>query len=225
MKKNILILLIFLISQSTLISQNAIEKKVFTDQLVNYGKPDSVNVDPDVIRLQGGRVVLKEVTVPVFSEGTDVNLKLILKSNGDKWDKSGSCFVITNPEQISIIDAAKGDSKFPEASYMSEKHGGVLATDNYKPVVELLRFMTPFGVGHYSDDKVKHRKPVYIPKWEKEVVWNQDISHLETITTGTFYIGVFIDCWVKQGYKINLSLSYSGRPKKQQNVMKFSDNI
>ena len=74
MKKNILILLIFLISQSTLISQNAIEKKVFTDQLVNYGKPDSVNVDPDVIRLQGGRVVLKEVTVPVFSEGTDVNL-------------------------------------------------------------------------------------------------------------------------------------------------------
>ncbi|MEP3836174.1 MAG: PNGase F N-terminal domain-containing protein [Algibacter sp.] len=219
MKRSLLILLILAISQSSLCAQTGLEKKVFTDQLINFGKPDSTNIDPEVIRLQGGRVVLKKVTVPVFSEGTDVNLKLILKSNGDKWDKSGSCFVITNPELISIIDASKGAAKFPKGSYMSEKHGGVLSTENYKAPLELLRFMTPFGVGHYSDNKVKYRRPVYIPKWEKEVVWNQDISHLEDVTTGTFYIGVFIDCWVKEGYKIDLSLSYSGRAKKKQKAM------
>ncbi len=225
MKKGGLFLVLFVITCTTAISQKAIQKKVFTNQLINFGKPDSTNVDPDVIRLQGGRVVLKKVTAPLFPNGTDVNLKMVLRSNGDKWDKSGSCFVVTNPELISIIDASKGDKKFPEASFITEKHGGVLSTDNYKAPVELLRFMTPFGVGYYSDNKVKYRRPVYIPKWEKEVVWNQDISHLEEITTGTFYVGVFIDCWVKKGYKVDLSLNYSGRAKKKQKVMPLVNAI
>ncbi len=217
MKKNLLAL--FLISCSLVTAQSAFEKTVFRDQKINYGKPDSTNVDPDVIRLLGGRLVLKKVTVPKFKKGTDVHLELKLRSNGDKWDKSGSCFVITDPEQISILDVAKGEAEFPSASYVDTKHGGVLPAENYQPVVELLRFMTPFGVGHYSNDERKYSKPVYVPKWEKEVVWNQDISELEDITTGTFYIGVWIDSWTKTGYRIDLSLSYSGRPKKGRKVM------
>lgn len=217
MKERFLIL--FLVSCSLVNGQEALEKTVFKNQKINYGKPDSVNVDSEVIRLLGGRVILKKVTSPKFKEGTDVNLKLTLRSNGDAWDKSGSCFVITNPDLISIMDVAKKNSKFPKASYVGEKHGGVLPTDNYAPVVELLRFMTPFGVGYYSNDELKYRKPVYVPKWEKEVVWNQDISELEAITTGTFYVGVWIDCWTKKGYKFDLSLTYSGRAKKKRKVM------
>jgi len=225
MKKGNVIFVVFLFVSFSMLAQERVEKQIFTDQLVNYGKPDSTELKSDVIRMQGGRVIIKKVTVPKFPEGTDVNLKLVLRSNGDKWDKSGSCFIITNPEQISIMKSLEGKRKFPEDSYMSEKHGGVLATDNYTPALEVLRFMTPFGVGYYSNDKVKYRRPVYVPKWEKEVVWNQDISHLEAVTTGTFYIGVFIDCWVKKGYKIDLSLSYSGRAHKKRKVMPLVNTI
>ena len=225
MKKNILLFLVTTLACFSVKAQDSFEKKIFINQLVNYGKPDSTNIDSDIIRLQGGRVILKKVTVPKFKNGTDVNLKMTLRSNGDKWDKSGSCFVLTNPEQISIIDAAKGDKKFPLKSSMDEKHGGVLATKNYTPPLEILRFMTPFGVGYYSDNSVKYRRPVYVPKWEKEVVWEQDISQLEAVTTGTFYIGVFIDCWVKKGYKVDLTLNYSGRARQQQNVMPLVNTI
>lgn len=216
--------LLFLSSYFVTFSQNSIEKKIFTDQNINYGKPDSTNIETDVIRLLGGRLVLKKVIIPKFQNGTDVNIKLTLKSNGDKWDKSGSCFVVTNPEQISIIDVAKGEKLFPEASYASKKHGGVKTAENYTPVVELLRFMTPFGVGHYSN-KSKYLKPVYVPKWEKEVIWNQDISDLADIVTGTFYIGVWIDSWTKSGYKIDLSLIYSGRAKKPRKVIPLINTI
>ncbi|MFY0713233.1 N-glycanase [Seonamhaeicola sp. NFXS20] len=216
MKLRLIALFVILSASQNIISQNTIEKVVFKNQIINFGKE---NPNPDVQRLQGGRIVLKKITVPKFPKGTDVSVKLTLKSNGDKWDKSGSCFVVTDPNQISIIDVSKGKKEFPKASYMSEKHGGVLATKNYKPVVELLRFMTPFGVGYYSNNEAKHRKPVYIPKWEKEVVWNQDISDLESLVTGTFYIGVWIDTWTKTGYKIDLSLIYSDRPRKQRKVM------
>uniref|UniRef100_UPI0040485B6B peptide-N-glycosidase F-related protein n=1 Tax=Mariniflexile sp. TaxID=1979402 RepID=UPI0040485B6B len=72
---------------------------------------------------------------------------------------------------------------------------------------------------------IKHRKPVYIPNWEKEVVWNQDISDLESIVTGTFYIGVWVDTWTKEGYEIDLSLIYSNRPKIKRKVMPLLNTV
>ncbi|MBP0902966.1 PNGase F N-terminal domain-containing protein [Mariniflexile gromovii] len=224
MKIKIIIVFIVLFSNQILISQNATEKIIFKNQIINFGKEDP-NQDTDVIRLQGGRVVLKKITVPKFPKGTDVSIKLSLQSNGDRWDKSGSCFVVSDPDQISIIDVSKGEKEFPKMSCISEKHGGVLATEDYKPVVELLRFMTPFGVGFYSNEEGKHRKPVYIPKWENQVVWKEDVSHLESVVTGTFYIGVWIDTWVKEGYIIDLSLSYSNRPRKSTQVIPLINTI
>ncbi|WP_148232046.1 PNGase F N-terminal domain-containing protein [Maribacter sp. HTCC2170] len=180
-------------------------------------------------RLQSGRLVLKKVTLPVFEKGTDVSLKLQLRSNGDPWDKSGSCFVVTDPEQIDILDVALGKEIFPETSGINGDYLGVLRTDSYFPPVELLRFMTPFGVGHFSDEqknpRVKYNRPVYVPKWEKEVVWEKDISELESLVTGTFYIGVWIDTWTAEGYIIDLSLEYSGRTRPKLKVVPLVNTI
>ena len=52
--------------------------------------------------------------------------------------------------------------------------------------------MTPFGVGYYSDNRVKYRRPVYVPSWEKQVVWEHDISELKNVVSGSFYIGIWI---------------------------------
>ena len=204
-------------------AQEAVSSEVFKNQPINFG--GEIGTDTETNRLQSGRIIYKKVTVPEFPNGTDVTLRLTVRSNGDRWDKSGSCFVVTDLDQISIIDVSKGEKQFPEGSLVGEKFKGIKATTNYKPALELLRFMTPFGVGHYSNETGKHRKPVYIPSWEKEVVWEQDISHLTKQVTGTFYVGVWIDTWTKEGYSVDLSFTYSNRPLKTVNCMSLINTI
>lgn len=205
------------------LSQEVINEEVFNNQPINFkgvkGK------DTEAKSLMDGRIVYKKVSIPKFPNGTDAKIKLTLRSNGDRWDKSGSCFVVSNPEQISILDIANGEKEFPKDSYVNEKHGGYVSGNDYEPVVELLRFMTPFGVGHYSDNSVKYRKPVYIPSWEKQVVWERDISELADLVTGEFYIGVWVDSWTAEGYNIDLELSYSNRSRKTLKVESLVNTI
>ncbi len=200
-----------------------LQQTIFKNQPINFN--GTKGNDSEVIRVASGRIVYKKVSIPKFPNGTDAKIKLTLRSNGDKWDKSGSCFVVSNPEEISILDIATGKDGFPKDSYVNEKHGGYVAGDNYKPVVELLRFMTPFGVGFYSDDKVKYRKPVYIPTWEKQVVWERDVSELTDLITGDFYIGVWIDSWTGEGYNIDLDLTYSNRSRKTFKVKSLVNTV
>ncbi len=209
---NLLLFCLCLLYVSTGLAQEGFDYKIFIDEPINFNGISGT--DSDVQRYQSGRIVYKKVEVPDFPNGTDVIIKLKVRSNGDRWDKSGSCFVISHPDQISIIDVSKGDKSFPASSAVNEKYVGVKAVDNYKPVIELLRFMTPFGVGHFSNDTDTHRKPVYIPKWEDKVVWERNISHLMELVDNTFYVGVWIDSWTPEGYKVDLSLSYSNRANK-----------
>lgn len=220
---SVLFFYLCLLCVSSMMAQDGFDYKIFTDEPINFN--GITGQDQAVQRYQAGRIVYKKVEVPDFPNGTDVIIKLKVRSNGDRWDKSGSCFVVSHPDQISMIDVSKGDKKFPEASFVDEKYPGIRATDNYKPVVEILRFMTPFGVGHFSNDKKTYRKPVYIPKWESEVAWERDISHLLDVVDNTFYVGVWIDSWTEEGYKVDLSLSYSNRPNKVVKVKPLVNTI
>ena len=221
----VLIIFIFSISffTSTGYSQNGLDQVVFKNQPVNY--EGTISADTAVISLQKGRLVYKKVEVPNFPNGTDVKIRLSLRSEGDRWDKTGSCFVVTDPKLISILDIAEGNKKFPMESGIDGAFLGVRKTNDYEPVIELMRFITPFGVGHYSKEQNSHRKPVYIPEWEKEVVWETDISHLLKVVTKHFYIGVWIDSWTKEGYSIDLSLHYSNRPDKLVHVKNLLNTI
>jgi len=217
------LILIFLFLPLKGIAQEELTYSIFNHQPINFG--GEAGEDAEVTRLQSGRLIYKKVTVPEFKNGTDVTIKLTLRSNGDRWDKSGSCFIVTNPDQISILNVSEGKNKFPQESTILEKFKGVLATENYKPAVEVLRFMTPFGVGHYSNDGKKYRKPVYIPLWENQVIWENDISDLTSIVSGTFYVGIWIDTWTEEGYNIDLSFTYSNRSKKAVKVIPLVNNI
>ncbi|MFD1163705.1 MULTISPECIES: PNGase F N-terminal domain-containing protein [Hwangdonia] len=197
--------------------------QVFNKQPLNFG--GEKGTDTEAHMLQSGRIVYKKVTVPNFPNGTDVSIKLTVRSNGDRWDKSGSCFVVADPKLISILDVSKGDKEFPQDSYKAENHAGIVSGETYQPVVELMRFMTPFGVGFYSDNRVKYRRPVYIPSWEKEVVWEHDISQLKDLVSNTFYIGIWIDSWTAEGYNFDLQLSYSNRERKTLKVLPLVNSI
>jgi hypothetical protein len=194
--------------------------KVFDKERVRWC-PDSVAnfVDADekgIIHLTNGRIILKKITLPHYERSVKVTAKVSVASNGDRWDKSGSCFVIPKTSAINLINMAQGKTHYPAIdSAMVEKLVGVTAGKGYQPNVELMRFMTPFGVGYYSDNDNKlssKRRPVYIPKWADCTDWQQDITSLYPLLEDEAYVGIFIDTWTKEGYIASLTLDIKESP-------------
>ena len=116
--------------------------------------------------LVNGRIILKKIQIPDYQRDVTVSLKVTVASNGDRWDKSGSCFVLPKNSAVNLLSIAQGKNKFPEVDSLKlENMVGIIPGKNYLPTIELMRFMTPFGVGHYSenDDSLSSkRRPVYI---------------------------------------------------------------
>ena len=190
--------------------------KVFDKTNVHYdpAKLGGFNAaDADgIIRLVNGRIILKKIQVPHYERNVKVYIKTTIASNGDRWDKTGSCFVLPRKSAINLMTIAEGKNKFPAVDSLKlEKLVGVVAGKDYLPTVELMRFMTPFGVGFYSsnnDTLTSKRRPVYIPKWEKCVQWQQDITDLYPLLEDEAYVGVFIDTWTEKGYLASMELQF-----------------
>ena len=191
-------------------------ENVFTKTLINFDPsthPDGLNNKDSIVIIGNGRIALKKVQLPHFTRNTELTAKITLVSNGDPWDKSGSCFIIPIDSDINMLDIADGKKTYPTVdSSLYENLTGIVQGPNYKPTVELMRFMTPFGVGHFSDDDNElsaKRKPVYIDGWAKNVVWQEDISDLLPLFESEVYVGIFIDTWTKDGYVIDLEITYN----------------
>lgn len=166
---------------------------------------------PDgIYHLVNGRIILKKIALPEYRRNVSVDLRVSLASNGDRWDKSGSCFVLPKASAINLLNIARGEKHFPEVdSAKLEQMIGIVPGKDYLPTVELMRFMTPFGVGHYSspDDSLsQRRKPVYIDQWADSVSWEQNITDLYPLLEDSAYVGVFIDTWTKEGYVVSVTI-------------------
>ena len=194
--------------------------KVFEKTNIHYApsKLEGFNAaDADgIIRLVNGRIILKKINVPHYERNVKVYIKTTVASNGDRWDKSGSVFVLPKKSAINLMTIAQGKNKFPAVDAAKyEKFVGIVAGKDYLPTVELMRFMTPFGVGHFSgkDDKLSaKRRPVYIPKWADCVEWQQDITDRYAELEGEAYVGVFIDTWTDEGYLASVELRFKESP-------------
>ena len=162
-----------------------------------------------VIRLVNGRIILKKISLPEYQRNASVSLTVTLASNGDRWDKSGSCFVLPKESAVNLLSIAKGEKQFPAVdSTKYEKLIGIVSGEDYKPTIELMRFMTPFGVGFYNDHEIgQKRKPVYIDKWADCVTWMQDITDLYPALEGEAYVGIYIDTWTEEGYLVSMDLN------------------
>ena len=162
-----------------------------------------------VIRLVNGRIILKKISLPEYQRNASVSLTVTLASNGDRWDKSGSCFVLPKESAVNLLSIAKGEKQFPAVdSTKYEKLIGIVSGEDYKPTIELMRFMTPFGVGFYNDHEIgQKRKPVNIDKWADCVTWMQDITDLYPTLEGEAYVGIYIDTWTEEGYLVSMDLN------------------
>lgn len=155
------------------------------------------------IQLIQGRVILKKVELPKYTRDVKLRVDIRLVSAGDDFDRSGSCFIIPSDAVISMLDIAKGEKQYPKQEGKLEGYPGIIAGKDYKPAVEALRFMTPFGVGHFNYIP----KPPHVDKWADYVEWNADISHLMPLLKNGAYMGIWIDTWKHPGFKVDLKLT------------------
>lgn len=200
---------------------------VFDKQNIQFnpGKiPDGLNETDGVFKIGNGRIVIKKISIPTFKRNTKVTAKITLTSNGDPWDKSGSCFIIPKSSAINMLNIAKGERNYPEIdSTKYEKLRGIVPGTDYLPTVELMRFMTPFGVGHFSganDSTSRKRMPVYIDGWSRNVQWKQNISDLMPLLEGEVYVGVYIDTWTDKGYTVSVNLDFEESKVRQDKMPK-----
>ncbi len=180
---------------------------VFVDQPINFG--DTI-VNPEdeqmnkVYRFSKGTVIAKKIHLPENFNG-NVFATLTQYSNGDAYDRTGSVFVIPTTDSVSFLDALqKGIKVLPV--YKDNKgnsYQGIVATADYTPPVELMRFYTPFGIGAYND-KVKIKGY----HWADSVTYTQDITALLPLLRGDTWIGVYIGNYDKKGHTVSLSLNY-----------------
>lgn len=176
------------------------------DKFKGYHEADA----DGVIRLVNGRIILKKIHIPSYHRNVTVTASVAIESNGDRWDKTGSCFVLPRESVINLLGVARDEQKYPQTDTARvEGLKGILAGQDYLPTVELMRFMTPFGVGFYSNEdheKFALRKPVYIDGWAKNVQWRQDVTDRYSCLEGDVYVGIFIDTWTAEGYLASLTL-------------------
>ena len=91
--------------------------KVFDEEVVCF-HPDSLGNYTEanaegIIRLVNGRIILKRITLPEYQRNLSMKVRVELASNGDRWDKSGSLFVLPKESLINLMNIAKGEQQFP----------------------------------------------------------------------------------------------------------------
>ncbi|GAF03775.1 PNGase F N-terminal domain-containing protein [Saccharicrinis fermentans] len=202
--------------------RNALVKDVslFSNQVINWGdKIENAHEEylDTVYRFAGGTVLAKKVKLPKVPLGTPVFAELIEKSNGDAYDRTGSVFVIPVNKEKSFLDGLRnGVDYLPE--YMSgegKKYHGVVVNDEFEPLIELMRFFTPFGVNYFNE-----KRDVGI-KWADSAVYKMDVSHLLPVLQDECWIGMYIGNYAKGGHCVNLNLKYYLDEKKNNAQKKY----
>ncbi|MCD6355036.1 MAG: hypothetical protein J7L95_05760 [Prolixibacteraceae bacterium] len=181
---------------------------IFNNEQISWGNPAKNPKDVELNKtyhFAGGTVIAKRVKLPEKSSDYQVFAELEQYSNGDAYDRTGSIFLIPEDKQKSFFDAlVNGANTVPAFTANNGKqYFGTIATPNFSPAVELVRFFTPFGI-NYFNDKVQ----VYGQEWEDKTFYKQDISELLPILKGEVWIAAFIGNYDKGGHKISLKLKY-----------------
>ncbi|MCI0921272.1 PNGase F N-terminal domain-containing protein [Sphingobacterium rhinopitheci] len=158
-----------------------------------------------ILRFAEGTVIVKKVKIPEVPANSQAFIELVEKSNGDAYDRTGSIFLIAEDQKISFFDGMKnGMNTLPAYDVGDGKsYLGMVRTENYSPIYELMRFFTPFGVSHFNN-----RLELKGKTWQDSSIYRQDVSEFLNVMSGQeVYIGVYIGNYDKGGHKVSLELT------------------
>ncbi len=175
---------------------------VFKGQIINFSD-QSISNDT-ILRFANGTIAVRKIKIPEIKVGSQIFADVTEQSNGDAYDRTGSFFIIPTDKASSFLDGLKnGKSALPSYNNGNGKeYQGVTATASYNPVVELMRFYTPFGVKQYNNLQLKDKT------WAENVFYRQDVSDLRTLLSNQeVWIGVFIGNYDKGGHKVSANIT------------------
>ncbi len=175
---------------------------VFKDQIVNFS--DDAKSNDSILRFANGTIAVRKVKIPEIKVGSQIFVDLTEQSNGDAYDRTGSFFIIPTNKLTSFLDGLlNGVKTLPIYSNGNVKeYQGVIATANYNPVVELMRFYTPFGVKQYNYLELKNKT------WAENVLYRQDVSDLRNLLSNQeVWIGINIGNYDKGGHKVSANIT------------------
>lgn len=156
-----------------------------------------------VYHFANGTVILKKVKMDLLPEHYQIFAECTEYSNGDAYDRTGSIFIIPATQPMNMVRALI--DSIGVLPYLTDKEGshyqGIVKTDQYTPVVELIRFFTPFGVRHYNQYRSLDGQ-----EWRDEVYYKQEITELRPLLSGDVYICAFIGNYDGGGHKLSLTL-------------------
>lgn len=210
---------------SEMVDQKLYKKKVwesrfktiplFENDLVNYS--DTLINKPNLQRFAKGTLLVTKVKFPKINNTDQVFVNLTEQSNGDAYDRAGSLFLIPYYHEISLMDALeRGLDILPvyQNKESSNKYQGVVATNNYTPPIELMRFFTPFGVKGFNHIEVLDYQ------WQDKAFYKQEITEFASlISNSEWYIGVYIGNYDKGGHKISADITIHPNGSKQTEVI------
>jgi len=169
-----------------------------------------------VFRHAGGTVIVRRVNLPRMPEDAAVFAEIVEVSNGDAYDRTGSVFLVPDGKGASstapdlaaprtLLDALRhGIEVLPVTrDRAGREYQGIVATEGYTPPIELVRFITPFGVRHYNEQVT-----VAGLSWEDSTVYKMEVTDLLPILQGPVWIGAFIGNYDKGGHRLSLTLRY-----------------
>ena len=175
---------------------------VFKDEIINFS--DASKSNDSILRFANGTVILRKIKIPAIVKGSQVFIDVTEQSNGDAYDRTGSVFIIPMNKEKSFFEGLKnGKEALPTFENGNGKtYQGVVATENYYPIVELMRFFTPFGIKQYNYIELKDKK------WHDIVSYRQDISDLRvSLSNQEVYVGTFIGNYDNGGHKISMNVT------------------
>lgn len=175
---------------------------IFKDEIINFS--DASKSNDSILRFANGTIILRKIKFPEIKKGSQIFVDLTEQSNGDAYDRTGSVFMIPMNKKTSFLEGLQNGSKalpvFKNGN--GKKYQGVVSTEDYSPLVELMRFFTPFGIKQYNYLQLKDKI------WEEQVSYRQDISELTSLLTNQeVYIGTFIGNYDKGGHKVSVNIT------------------
>ena len=186
---------------------------VFKDEVINFS--DTSKSNDSILRFANGTIILKKIKIPTIKKGSQIFVEVKEQSNGDAYDRTGSVFIIPTDKKLSFLDGLQNGIKALPVydNGNGKQYQGIIATDNFSPLLELMRFFTPFGIKQYNTIQLKDKT------WEEQVHYRQDISELTAALHNTeIYIGTFIGNYDKGGHKVSVTITI--HPEEENAVSK-----
>lgn len=160
-----------------------------------------------VLHFAGGTLAIKRVKLPELPAHYQTFVEIHQRSNGDAYDRTGSLFVIPiDTNDPSAPTFFKGINEHPDSlpiftDRTGEHYQGIKIAGSYRPAVELVRFFTSFGVGHFNN-----RVQIGNIQWENKNYYKQEVTELSPCLQGEVWIGVWIGNYDGGGHYVTVDI-------------------